>query len=54
MGQGYYSHKPATVMSLGPEVILTSIMDHTMKIKRSGSQITITHPFLPLLAEAEL
>lgn len=54
MGQGYYSHKPATVMSLGPEVILTSIMDHTMKIEGAGSQMGISHPFLPLLIEAEL
>lgn len=33
VGQGYYSHKRITVMSLGPEVVLMSIMDHTMKTR---------------------
>lgn len=29
--QGYYSHKRITVTSSDPEVVLMSIMDHTMK-----------------------
>lgn len=32
IGQGYYSHKHITVMSLCPQVILVPNMDHTMKI----------------------